>query len=103
MLALCFFDKILQDKKGAVDQAPFSIYLMFGKRFSLNYLLLRTPRSMNGRGVPACCSKGVSFFGVIATHLSRKAWDRDTFSRNRPVRARARSPFLSQQSRRLKY
>lgn len=52
MLALCFFDKILQDKKRAVDQAPFSIYLMFGKRFSLNYLLLRTPRSMNGRGFP---------------------------------------------------
>lgn len=35
-----FYDKILQDKKGAVDQAPFSIYLMFGKRFSLNCILL---------------------------------------------------------------
>ena len=47
-----FYDKILQDKKGAVDQAPFSTYLMFGKRFSLNYLLLETTRSMNGRGFP---------------------------------------------------
>lgn len=47
-----FYDKILQDKKGAVDQAPFSIYLMFGKRFFLNYLLLGTTRSMNGRGFP---------------------------------------------------
>ena len=31
---------------------------------------------------------------MIATHLSRKTYDRDTFSRNRPVGARARMPLI---------
>lgn len=97
-----FYDKILQDKKGCRLGAFLNIsnvWQTFLSQLSslVNYLVIECPR------IPACCPKGVSSFGMIATHLSSNALERDTFSRNRPVGARAHSPFLSQQSRRLKY